>query len=165
MKPFSRPGKRNNWSSQSFAYLTLGLVSIFPHPRQHPRSGLNIHEIILLEKEKRTKGQDAWRADADLRWKGNISGNTRIGEVEYRGIENWGKYKNNHTSIGIFHKRVIVMVPKVWFCYLRNNFISEQTIYHSESEICNNISREDSIICQLVWLNWFCTKIGNPKNQ
>ena len=50
-------------------------------------------------------------------------------------------------------------------CYLRNNFISEQTIYHSESEICNNISREDSIICQLVWLNWFCTKIGNPGNQ
>ena len=64
---WTRPGKRNNWSSQSFAWLTLGLVSIFPHLRQHRRSGLNIHEIILLEKEKRTKGQDAWRADADLR--------------------------------------------------------------------------------------------------
>ena len=26
VKPFSRLGKRNNWSSQSFAWLTLGLV-------------------------------------------------------------------------------------------------------------------------------------------
>ena len=35
VKPFPRPGKRNDWSSQSFAWLTLGLVEI-------------IHRILIV---------------------------------------------------------------------------------------------------------------------
>ena len=50
VKPFPRPGKRNNWSSQSFAWLTLGLV--IAH-------GPSAHDInVLAGVEQRSPRKD-----------------------------------------------------------------------------------------------------------
>ena len=45
MKVFSRPGKRDNWSRQSFALLTLGLV-LMPIDKKSMIS-LNENHIIV----------------------------------------------------------------------------------------------------------------------
>ena len=167
--------------------------------------------------QKRTKGRDAWGADADWRWKGNKNSRKYrkyYDDTEYarhvsfdniQDVSSWKKVSmcspgwsnqprftwqdstfywekgegNNPKFYGkirsltiewvwkilfLMENKRILTFKKVWYILLNttplcNNLIWEETIHHGESEICNNLSQDNLMICQVVWLNWIFTQI------